>query len=198
MSFAFEGKARGGMGATPSAKRPQGHSRSSGPQGPELRGCGGFALTFFRALGTNPLSCLRTKCPKISNNKNDPNKRKNMNKPKIKTSTRKLIKQFPRVIIIIGLTVQLFLTGCASVSHKENSIHTILEKENQVIEKLKAERSAENLRTLIEQNDELRKAEIHLLIALDEIQKSNEVVTKKIMKPNTKEDSNGKNEGARD
>ncbi|MGE0764529.1 MAG: hypothetical protein AB7N80_14735 [Bdellovibrionales bacterium] len=92
----------------------------------------------------------------------------------------------------------MLLTGCASSPHRDDSIHAILAKENELIEKLKAERSSETLRQLIEQNEHLKKAEAHLLMSLDEILNANKVVTTKIMKPTKQEAKNGKDEGAND
>ena len=99
---------------------------------------------------------------------------------------------------MLALTLQMLLTGCASSPHRDNSIKAILEEENELIEKIKAERSEETLRQVIEQNELLKKAESHLLMSLDEILNANKVVTTKIMKPNKQEAKNGKDEGTRD
>lgn len=140
----------------------------------------------------------RTKIPKRSKLTNETNKGKNMNKPKFSNSTRKLLIQLPLIILMLALTLQMLLTGCASSPHRDNSIHTVLAKENELIEKIKAERSDENLRQAIEQNELLKKAEAHLLMSLDEILNANKVVTTKIMNPNKQEAKNGKDERAND
>ena len=137
----------------------------------------------------------RTKRSKLPN---ETNKGKNMNKPKFSNSTRKLLNQLPLIILMLALTLQMLLTGCASSPHRDDSIHAILAKENELIEKIKAERSEENLRQAIEQNELLKKSEAHLLMSLDEILNANKVVTTKIMKPNKQEAKNGKNERAND
>jgi hypothetical protein len=140
----------------------------------------------------------RTKIPKRPKLTNETNKGKNMSKPKFSNSTRKLIIQLPLIILMLALTLQMLLTGCASSPHRDNSIKAILEEENELIEKIKAERSEETLRQVIEQNELLKKAESHLLMSLDEILNANKVVTTKIMKPNKQEAKNGKDEGTRD
>lgn len=140
----------------------------------------------------------RTKIPKRSKLTNETNKGKNMNKPKFSNSTRKLLIQLPFIILMLALTLQMLLTGCASSPHRDDSIHAVLAKENELIEKIKAERSEESLRQVIEQNELLKKAEAHLLMSLEEILNANKVVTTKIMNPNKQEAKNGKNERASD
>lgn len=140
----------------------------------------------------------RTKIPKRSKLTNETNKGKNMNKRKFSNSTRKLLIQLPLIVLMLALTLQMLLTGCASSPHRDNSIHAVLAKENDLIEKLKVERSDENLRQAIEQNELLKKAEAHLLMSLDEILNANKVVTTKIINPTKQEAKNGKDEGAND
>ena len=140
----------------------------------------------------------RTKIPKRSKLTNETNKGKNMNKPKFSNSTRKLLIQLPLIILMLALTLQMLLTGCASSPHRDDSIHAVLAKENKLIEKLKVERADENLRQAIQQNELLKKAEVHLLMSLDEILNANKVVTTKIMNPNKQEAKNGKDERAND
>lgn len=140
----------------------------------------------------------RTKIPKRPKLTNETNKGKNMNKPKFSNSTRKLLIQLPFIILMLALTLQMLLTGCASSPHRDNSIHAVLAKENELIEKIKAERSEENLRQAVEQNELLKKAEAHLLMSLDVILNANKVVTTKIMNPNKQEAKNGKDERAND
>jgi len=99
---------------------------------------------------------------------------------------------------MLALTLQMLLTGCASSPHRDDSIQAVLTKENELIEKIKAERSEESLRQAIEQNELLKKAEAHLLLSLEEILNANKVVTTKIMNPNKPEVKNGKDERAND
>ena len=136
----------------------------------------------------------RTKVPKRSKLPNETNKGKNMNRPKFSNSTRKLLIQLPPIILMLALTFQMLLTGCASSPHRDESIHAVLAKENELIEKIKAERSEESLRQVIEQNEVLKKAEAHLLMSLDEIVNANKVVATKVMKPNKQEVKDGKDE----
>ena len=121
-----------------------------------------------------------------------------MNKPKFSNSTRKLLIQLPFIILMLALTLQMFLTGCASSPHRNDSIHAILAKENELIEKLKVERSEENLRQVIEQNELLKKSEAHLLMSLAEMLNANRVVMTKIINPTKQEAKNGKDERTRD
>ena len=95
---------------------------------------------------------------------------------------------------MLALTLQMLLTGCASSPHRDDSIHAILAKENELIEKIKAERSDENLRQAIEQNELLKRSEAHLLLSLDEILNANKVVSTKIMNPTKHKAKNGKDE----
>ena len=140
----------------------------------------------------------RTKIPKRSKLTNETNKGKNMNKPKFSNSTRKLLIQLPLIILMLALTLQMLLTGCASSPHRDDSIHAVLAKEDELIEKIKAERSEESLRQVIEKNELLKKAEAHLMMSLDEILNANKVVTTKILNPNKQEAKNGKDERAND
>lgn len=140
----------------------------------------------------------RTKIPKRPKLTNETNKGKNMNKPKFSNSTRKLLIQLPLIILMLALTLQILLTGCASSPHRDESIHAVLAKENELIEKIKVERSEESLRQAIEQNELLKKAEAHLLMSLDEILNANKVVTIKIMNSTKQEAKNGKDERPND
>ena len=73
-----------------------------------------------------------------------------MNKTKFSNSTRKLLIQLPLIILMLALTLQMLLTGCASSPHRDDSIHAVLAKENELIEKLKVERADENVRQAIQ------------------------------------------------
>ncbi len=121
-----------------------------------------------------------------------------MNKTKTKISTRHLINQLPNLFITIAITTQILLTGCASSQYKGDAVHAVLKKENELIEKLKAERSEENLQEALNQSEPLRRAEAHLLMSLDEVLKGNEVGTTKLNNQNKEEEKNGKNERAND
>lgn len=115
-----------------------------------------------------------------------------MNKNKTRISTRTLINKNKIKMPITLLTMLFLLPSCATHSHKESFAHTILRKENDLIEKIKAERSAEDFKTEIEKNENLRRAEVHLMMGLNEMQKANEIVTKKLINQNQEEEKNGK------
>lgn len=105
-----------------------------------------------------------------------------------------ILKRLPLFLTAIGLAGQTALTGCASVNQKQESIESILVKENALIEKLKSERAQPKVAEALAANESLQKAEVHLLISLEEILKANETITIKLLKQNTKEVMHGKNE----
>ncbi len=158
------------------------------------RGGVGAKQPLFGVVDITPLSCHEPKYPKALKLNNETKQRKNMNTTKTKTSTRQLIPKLYFIITTVAITSQIFLTSCASAPHRDNSINAILQKENELLEKLKAERSSENLRQAVEQSETLKRAEMHLLISLDEILKANELVTSKLINSNKKEAKNGTNE----
>jgi len=121
-----------------------------------------------------------------------------MNKTKTKISTRPLINPITKLIISLTVITQILLTGCASVQHRDDSIHAILKKENELIKKIKAERLEENLQRALNQSETLRRAEVHLSMSFDEILKANEVVITKLINQNKEEVKNGKNERVND
>jgi hypothetical protein len=150
-------------------------------------GCGGKALTFFRGVGTNTLSCPIPKCPKKKQTRKQTNKRRKMQQTQFINSTDKLLKRTIPIIITAGLTLQVLLTGCASIDRKEETVHEILTKENVLLQKVKLERAQPEVSQAVLQSESLKKAEAHLALAIDEIIKANEVVTMKLMKQDEKE-----------
>jgi len=117
-----------------------------------------------------------------------------MNKPKFISNAINVLKKLPLLLTFLALTGHTLLTGCASVSHKDESIDVILQKENTLIEKLKAERAQAEIAQSISENEALAKAEVHLGLGLEEILKSNETIKTKILKQNKKEVQDGENE----
>jgi hypothetical protein len=81
----------------------------------------------------------------------------------------------------------LSLAACASAAHKDDSIESILKKENVVISKVKVERSEPTLCALLNGTSEMTEAEKHLSEALDAITRSNEVITQKLLSERGKE-----------
>lgn len=121
-----------------------------------------------------------------------------MNNTKFNKHHKSLINQLLSIFLMLGFTAQMFLSGCASVNRKEGSIHTILQKENALIEKLKVERAQPEITQALEASDTLKKAEAHLSLSLDELLKANEVIRHKILKQQPKEVEGGENERAND
>ncbi len=105
-----------------------------------------------------------------------------------------ILKRVPIFLTTIGLIGQFALTGCASVNQKEESIEAILEKENTLIEKIKLERAQPKVVEALAANESLQKAEVHLLLSLEEMIKANETISTKLLKQNTKEVRSGKSE----
>ena len=110
-----------------------------------------------------------------------------MKQTKFTSTTEQILKRSTPALLTAAITIQVLLTGCASVDRKEDSIDAILAKENVLIEKVKLERAQPQVSAAVQQSDSLMKAEAHLALALDEIMKANEVVTMKVMKQTEKE-----------
>jgi hypothetical protein len=125
--------------------------------------------------------------PKITATQTTPKQREKMEQQKFNTSTNQLLKRTIPILITTAITIQILLTGCASVNRKVDSIDAILAKENVLIEKVKLERAQPEVIEAISKSDSLKKAEAHLNLALDELMKANEVVTMKIINQDNKE-----------
>lgn len=157
-------------------------------------GVGAVPSLFFGWLVPTPYLASEPKCSKYKQTKNNSNERKNMNKTKFNTETHMILKRVPLILAIVGITGQFVLTGCASVNQKDESIEAILAKENTLIEKVKLERGQPQIVEALSANENLQKAEVHLLLSLDEIIKANETITIKLLKQKPKEVLNGKGE----
>lgn len=103
------------------------------------------------------------------------------------TNTNQLLKRATPILITTAMTIQILLTGCASIDRKDDSIDAILAKENALIEKVKLERAQPEVIEDVSKSDTLKKAEAHLNLALDELIKANEVVTMKLINQDNKE-----------
>jgi len=121
-----------------------------------------------------------------------------MNKSKFYQRNKYLMNQLPFIFLMLAFTLQIFLSGCASVNRKEESIHTILQQENALIEKLKIERAQPEITQAVAANESLKKAEAHLSLSLDEMLKANEMIKDKILKQQPKEVESGENERTND
>ena len=121
-----------------------------------------------------------------------------MNNSKFNQHNKHVINQQISTFLMIGLSLQIFLSGCASNYRKDESIHTILQKENALIEKIKMERAQPEITQAVEASDALKKAETHLNLSLDEMLKANEAIRHKILTQQPKEVEGGENERAND
>lgn len=108
--------------------------------------------------------------------------------------TISILKRLPLLLLLMTSISPIWLTACASINRKDNSIHAILEKENVLIEKLQAERSQPEIARAISGNDSLKKAEAHLSLGLEELKNANKTIQLKILKQNKEEIENGKNQ----
>ena len=110
-----------------------------------------------------------------------------MKQTKFINATEQVLKRAGPILILGTMTLQILLTGCASINRKEETIDSILVRENVLIEKVKAERAQPEISQALASSEALKKAEGHLLMALDEIVRANEVVTRKLIKQNKEE-----------
>lgn len=116
-----------------------------------------------------------------------------MNKPKSRNATHDFLKRLPLLLVLLAPTMPIWFTACASVNRKEESIHSILEKENTLIEKLQAQRTQPEITQAVSENESLKKAEAHLALSLIELKEANETIKIKILKTTKQEVENGKN-----
>lgn len=112
--------------------------------------------------------------------------------------TNRFFHSIRSTTLLIALTAQFLLAGCASVETKDDSVRAILQKENALIERLQAERSQPEIERGVSENESLKKAEAHLSLALDELLNANKVIQSKILKPNQEEVRHGQNERSHD
>lgn len=117
-----------------------------------------------------------------------------MNKQRNRSGTNEILKRTTLILTTTALAGQMLITGCASVNRKEESISIILVKENELIEKLKAERAQPEIVEAVSRNESLKKAEAHLSMSLEELLHANKTILKKIIKTNKEEVELGKNQ----
>jgi len=117
-----------------------------------------------------------------------------MNKQQNKSNATEFFKRVPLLLILTAMTIPTWLSACASIDRKEESIHSILEKENELIEKIQVERAQPEIVQAISENESLRKAEAHLALGLEELLHANKTTKAKILKTNKEEVLNGKNQ----
>ena len=116
-----------------------------------------------------------------------------MNNQNSKTSTNYIFKRLSFLKILCTLSILVLFTACASVSHRDKSIHSILQKENELIEKLQAERTQPEIVRAVSNSEDLRRAEAHLALVLEELLSANETIKTKILKVKKKEDESEQN-----
>lgn len=110
-----------------------------------------------------------------------------MNKQTQNLNTNELLKRAPLLLTMLALTTPTWLTACASINRREESVHAILQKENALIEKLQAERAQPEIAQAVSENESLKKAETHLALSLEELKEANETIKAKILKVNKEE-----------
>lgn len=137
------------------------------------QGCGDEVLTFFEGDDIKPHACSRTKCPKIKHQKTVTIERKKMKQTQNKKVKLQIDPKIFKYPILVTSLVSSFLLGCATANQSNRVVSNTLEKENVLIEKLKAERAQPEIQKAISANSKLSEAEAHLLMALDEINESN-------------------------
>ncbi len=116
-----------------------------------------------------------------------------MHKTHSKSETTNFLKRLPLLLVLISATTPLWLTACASINSKDDSVHAILQKENELIERLQAQRAQPEIARAVSENEGLKKAEAHLALSLAELKEANETIKTKILKTNKEEVLNGKN-----
>lgn len=184
-----------GRKATPCKGPAEAKPEQRAPLGArDLEGVWGLqALTFCRGVAPTLYLAPNQNCPKTMQTKTNQNERNKMHKPKNRNEAHDFIKRLPLLLILTASTTPLWLTACASINRKENSIHSILEKENALIEKLQAQRKQPEVAQAVSENESLKKAEAHLTLSLEELKEANETIKTKILKANKEEVENGKN-----
>lgn len=110
-----------------------------------------------------------------------------------KASTNEILKRLPLLLTLTALTIPTWLTACASINRKEETIHAILQKENALIEKLQAERAQPEIEQAISENERLKTAEAHLVLSLEELKEANKTIKTKFLKMSKEEDKHGQN-----
>ncbi len=112
----------------------------------------------------------------------------------LKNRSKRNFEMVQTAYLICSVLIPLTLIGCATGTNRNQSAQSILARERTLIEKIKEERAQAEVRTTIEQNPELLRAENHLTVSLDEILKANEVISKKLLKKSKKEETDERNE----
>lgn len=163
---------------------------AAGPRtrkGPGASGVWGRQPSHFSGGGTTAVSCPEPNYQKMNHQKGKHKQRRKMHKGKFSISTNQVLKRITPATLILTLTVQIALTGCAGIDRKEETVEDILAQENVLIEKVQAERALPGVQQGVSQSESLQAPEVHLEVALEEIKKANEIVTQKIFKQNERE-----------
>jgi hypothetical protein len=160
-----------------------------------LGGVGAQQPLFWGRWVPTPYLASEPNCPNYKQLKNNNKQRGKMKTTNLITSTHEVLKRLPTLITITALAGQTILTGCASINQKEESIDAILAKQNVLIEKVKIERAQPEVSEKVSTDESLKKAEMHLLLSLDEIVKANETIKTRIINENRKDENYGQNEG---
>ena len=99
-----------------------------------------------------------------------------MNNPKNKTY---LLPQNIRsfyLAILLALLLSLFTTACSSTCHRHESINRVLDKQNELLRKLEAERASAPIMKRLQADPTLSGAETHLQESLKALLDANATV----------------------
>lgn len=102
-------------------------------------------------------------------------------------SADRILKRITPSLLTFAFALQMTLAGCASIGQKAESIEEILQKENDLIGKVKAERALPQVQQGISQSEALQAAEAHLGVALEEIESANQVIIDRLINENKRE-----------
>ena len=97
-----------------------------------------------------------------------------MKQTKTQPRLKNLIPKTLTISISTAALLSSFLLGCATARQHDRTVSTVLEKESVLIQKLQEERAQANVVQPIKKNKALSDAEVHLLLALEELAKANE------------------------
>lgn len=145
---------------------------SPGDWGTESLKCffGGLAPVPMLAL---PLFSSSKNCK--TNTKNTTNKEKNMNNKNYQSDHG--VSHKPNILqIILTLSIFLFVTGCSFQVHKRDLIQNVLNRQNDLIEKLENERHDPGIEAKLKKDEHLWKAEMHLREAIKALKNANDAV----------------------
>jgi len=143
------------------------------------RGSGGEATSLIWVAASGRRACKRLKRYPTQTHGLLENKRhtqtKHMHQTENKLTLRHKKMHTALTLSLALLTIQL-VSGCSTVSPKRQKIMNVLERQNLLISKIKAERDAEDIAAKVAGDPTLAPAEVRLNRGLDELTLSNQVI----------------------